>query len=303
MIYTLTLNPAVDYYMEMSGEMNREGVIRGRNEQYRAAGKGLNVSRDLSIMQIPSVAVALLGGFTGEFIRQAFSGDPLITLVPIPVKGNNRVNVKLVKDGTLIAVNGAGPKTDDSIESDIMRAFENVGQRDTVVISGSVMPGINPEMIIYLCAKIHNHGGEVVLDTERLSPEAITACRPQLIKRTLQELAQQTGRKQEDPEDAVSLLKEAGFPEVLLPLDDEKVYLKSGDQIYLLRQPEHVHVNPVGRTDALLAAYIGKRTEGLMPQDALRWAGAMANAVASTLDDTSLDEVMRLFDEIKTELI
>jgi len=60
MIYTLTLNPAVDYYMETAGELKQNNVNRGKNERFKAAGKGLNASRDLSIMSIPSYAVAVL---------------------------------------------------------------------------------------------------------------------------------------------------------------------------------------------------------------------------------------------------
>lgn len=301
MIYTLTMNPAVDYYIETGGELNREGVNRGRNEQYRAAGKGLNVSRDLSIMQIPSMAIAVLGGFTGQFIEEAFSHDENITLIPIRVTGNNRVNVKMMRDGELIAVNGAGPEADLTVRVGIMRALTGAGRNDTVIISGSMMPGLDDAFMIRLCNELNEHGASVVMDAEWLKPETIRACRPKLTRRTLKELAQLAGKEQLLPEEAEDALREVSLDGILLPLSEEKVLLKEGGKLYRLQYPYRLPGHRVGMADALMAAYVGKRTQGVEPEDALRWAGAMACAVTSGPDDTAMDAVMRLFDEMKTE--
>ena len=64
MIYTFTLNPAVDYYISLPTEIMWDEVNRGTDETYKAGGKGLNVSKVLSLLGIPSTAVCLLGGFT-----------------------------------------------------------------------------------------------------------------------------------------------------------------------------------------------------------------------------------------------
>ena len=70
MIYTFTLNPAIDYFLTIRNDLMVDEVNRGSDAIYKAGGKGLNVSKILSLLDIPSKAVALLGGFTGDFIRQ-----------------------------------------------------------------------------------------------------------------------------------------------------------------------------------------------------------------------------------------
>ncbi len=70
MIYTITLNPSIDYFITISGELMDTEVNRADSEKYKGAGKGLNVSLVLNEMHIPSTAIAVLGGFTGQFIAE-----------------------------------------------------------------------------------------------------------------------------------------------------------------------------------------------------------------------------------------
>ena len=289
MIYTLTLNPAVDYYMETAGELKQNNVNRGKNERFKAAGKGLNASRDLSIMSIPSYAVAVLAGFTGAYIQDSFKDYPFIRLVPVKAHGNNRVNLKMYSEGELTEVNGEGPYADEFIRNDILRAFEETSKDDTVLICGS------------LCEELHERGTTVVLDSVQLSLQQLCDCRPQLVRLTEKELGALLNMDvtAENAKEALVKIRETGLTNILLTIDSNDAALMIGEQMYCLSHPKCRPVNKVGAGDALLAAYIGKRTQGVEPADALRWAGAMANAVASTMDETTLDEVMNRFDETK----
>ena len=61
MIYTVTLNPAIDYFITLKDELMVDEVNRGTGELFKAGGKGLNVSKTLSVLGVSSKAVALLG--------------------------------------------------------------------------------------------------------------------------------------------------------------------------------------------------------------------------------------------------
>ncbi|MER1955145.1 MAG: PfkB family carbohydrate kinase, partial [Desemzia incerta] len=67
MIYTVTLNPSIDYIVQLPtvqlGELNRmTGDIK------LPGGKGINVSRVLNNIGQESTALGFIGGFTGRFI-------------------------------------------------------------------------------------------------------------------------------------------------------------------------------------------------------------------------------------------
>ena len=70
MIITLTLNPSIDYTLTVNEPLLDIEVNRTTGEQMKVGGKGLNVSMMLNKLQIPSRAIALLGGFTGDYIEQ-----------------------------------------------------------------------------------------------------------------------------------------------------------------------------------------------------------------------------------------
>lgn len=69
MIYTLTLNPSIDYVVHLkefvSGITNRT-----TSEEYYIGGKGINVSCILSELGIKSTTLGFSAGFTGEAIEK-----------------------------------------------------------------------------------------------------------------------------------------------------------------------------------------------------------------------------------------
>ena len=304
MIYTLTLNPAVDYFIEINGKLMKEEVNRGKNEVYKAAGKGLNVSRDLSIMGIRSKAVAVLGGFTGAYIREVFSEDPNIELIPVHVPGNNRINVKMHGSGSFFAINGEGPEAGAAAKAQILYILSGTDEKDACVISGSLMRGFDEGFVKEICDSLHSRKTKAVIDMEKISAATLAQCQPDLIKPNLYELKKLLSLPEDiSPLSALEEAKKAGLSHVLLSLGKEGALLMLDDRICRMTHPHTDLVNKVGAGDAMLAAYIGKIMEGVAPEDALRWAGAMANAVASTMDEATLDDVSLLFDDMKVDIL
>lgn len=93
MIYTLTLNPAVDYYIEMNNF--EEGELNKVNNAYTlAGGKGINVSKVLKNFDIDSTALGFCGGFTGKYIKE-YLKEYGIKENFIDLKDDTRINIKL----------------------------------------------------------------------------------------------------------------------------------------------------------------------------------------------------------------
>ncbi|MDN6650531.1 PfkB family carbohydrate kinase, partial [Enterococcus sp.] len=68
MIYTMTLNPSIDYIVHVD-DLEMGAVNRMNSDLKLPGGKGINVSRILKRIHSDSVALGFLGGFTGNFIK------------------------------------------------------------------------------------------------------------------------------------------------------------------------------------------------------------------------------------------
>ena len=64
MIYTVTLNPALDRFIVV-GQLLSEDTTRIQSETSYAAGKGIDVSSVVRELGGQSVALGLLGGYDG----------------------------------------------------------------------------------------------------------------------------------------------------------------------------------------------------------------------------------------------
>ena len=187
MIYTITLNPAIDYFITLNETLLVDEVNRGSHEIYKAGGKGLNVSKILSVMNIPSKAIAVLGGFTGQYIQDSFEEDPNIEMIPIPVDGMNRINMKANYGKKALCINGSGPVANDCTVQLLLDEIAKINADDIVIISGSVMHGFPDDFVTVLAQAVHQRNAKVVVDMEQITMEQLKECRPYLIKPNLYE--------------------------------------------------------------------------------------------------------------------
>ena len=104
MIYTLTCNPALDYAVRL--DKFREGAInRSYGESIAPGGKGVNVSLVLKNLGVPTLAMGVAAGFTGEVLLEMLEARGVPTDF-LRADGFTRINVKL-KSARETDINGS----------------------------------------------------------------------------------------------------------------------------------------------------------------------------------------------------
>lgn len=73
MIYTVTLNPAIDLVVRLDGPLQADAVNRAAGEEYVLGGKGINVSGVLAELGCPSVALGFVAGETGAWLERGLA--------------------------------------------------------------------------------------------------------------------------------------------------------------------------------------------------------------------------------------
>ncbi|HZH61146.1 MAG TPA: PfkB family carbohydrate kinase, partial [Metabacillus sp.] len=135
MIYTVTLNPSVDYIVRLD-QLELGSLNRMSEDSKFPGGKGINVSRVMKRLGVESKATGFLGGFTGAFIEDFLTTENIHHRF-IKVSGDTRINIKLKTD-VETEINGLGPSVSDEQLEQFLQQFELMNHDDIVLIAGSI---------------------------------------------------------------------------------------------------------------------------------------------------------------------
>src|SRR5690606_14749423 len=138
MIYTITLNPALDKQLTVS-EIRFNDVLIAEDVQLDFGGKGFNVSRMLKEVNHPFNADGLLGGQTEKTIEAGLKAQG-IEVISIPVSDETRTNVSIVTPvgSKHIKVNEKGPTVSETeLEQIYQYISENAGSGTLWILAGS----------------------------------------------------------------------------------------------------------------------------------------------------------------------
>lgn len=287
MIYTITTNPSLDYYLTfdsaiISGEHNRS-----TKEFYDAGGKGVNVSIFLNNLGIQSACLGFLGGFTKDYYLESFKNYPFIQPLFTNIKDNTRINVKIL-DGKTTSLNALGPHiTDEEYNKFITRALR-IYDDDYIVVSGSVQDELE-EKIIKLVADLSRNQVKVILDTEIELTEKCLEFLPYAVKLN----DQNSGTNEEEIINKAKEYVAKGSNYVLYssPINPN-YYLINETSVLKATRSEEI-VNSTGTGDAMLAGFIYSTMRGANPKEAFKYAVTCSDKLSlvdKTKDRTVIED-------------
>lgn len=290
MIYTVTLNPAIDYVMRLD-ELRLGETNRATETAVQFGGKGINVSCMLRELGVESTALGFIAGFTGEALA-AYLGEMDIPadLIRLP-EGLTRINVKL-KSGTESEINAAGPSIPAEALEALMAKLDTLTEGDTLVLAGSIPPSLPRDLYARLTsrltsrltARVTGRGIRVVVDAEGEALTAVLPDRPFLIKPNRAELEGLMGRSlsaESDLREAATALQQAGAQNVLVSLGGEgALLLDEYGKFHRAPAAAVTPVNTVGAGDSMVAGFIAGLPHGYAY--ALQLGIAAGGATAST---------------------
>ena len=305
MIYTVTLNPALDKTVEIPS-LTVDAVNRITSMRTDPGGKGINVSKVIQKLGGASVAAGILGGDTGRAILSALTEMGLTTLFHF-VEGETRTNMKIIDpdNHTNTDINEPGVTVSEEIlEKLLEELLAKVTKEDIVVISGS-MPKGSPKDTYYTWTKaFREKGAKVILDADGDLLKAGLKASPYLIKPNNHELGALTGRALETPEEiaetAAELMKEYGIGKVVVSMGgDGAVYVTKDKTIYAegLKVPVG---STVGAGDSVVAAHAVSEEEGKTLEETVRLSTAVgaANVMCSGTQAAEYEVVETLLPKV-----
>lgn len=299
MIYTVTLNPAIDYIAEVN-EINEEKINRALSEKVLAGGKGINVSIVLKSLGIENVAIGVIAGFTGTEIKRQVENHGIKTDFVYINNQLSRINIKLQSKvagivSTETAINGEGPKITDKEIEELIKKIEKLEKGDYLVLAGSASKKMKDDIYEKICQRIENKKIKIIADATGKLLVNVLKYKPFLIKPNKEELEEIFEDKINTNEEIIiyaKKLQEMGAQNVLISLGkDGAILITKNQKVLYSKAPKGTVVNSVGAGDSMVAGFIA----GLITFDDYEKAFKMGIAAGSA---STFSENLATKDEI-----
>ena len=305
MILTVTLNVAIDK-LYVVDHIDLGEVIRVKECNYTAGGKGINVSRVARLLDEEVTATGFIGGYSGEFVRENVR-NARIQENFIKVNGESRSCINIVDRNTGKQTEFLEPGlniTDKNIE-ELIDHYELLCKScDIVTISGSVPIGGDETIYPRLIEIAKRKGKKVILDTSGKLLKAGIDAKPTVIKPNIEELKQLLGMTISSKEDiihAASELHNSGIEIVIVSLGKDGAMIVCKEGVYQGTTPDIKVLNTVGCGDSMVAGFAVGITRDYKILDTIRLGMAVSTANALTMETGYFDkeDMEKLFCEIE----
>lgn len=305
MIYTVTLNPALDKTVEIPS-LTVDAVNRITSMRTDPGGKGINVSKVIGKLGGNSIAAGILGGDTGRAILSALESMGLTTCFHF-VEGETRTNMKIIdpEAHTNTDINEPGVTVSEEILGELLtELLGKVTEKDIVVISGSMPKGSQQDTYYTWTKAFREKGAKVILDADGELLKAGLKASPYLIKPNNHELSALTGKTLETPkeleETARSLMKEYGIEKTVVSMGGAgALYVTADETIYAegLKVPVG---STVGAGDSVVAALAVAEESGMSLEETvcLSTATGAANVMCSGTQAAEYEVIEKLIPKV-----
>ena len=299
MIYTITLNPALDYIVSLK-ELVPNEINTSTSEYILPGGKGINVSIILKRLDVESVVLGFVSGFTGMEIQSLVEDEKIRTDFINLESGHSRINVKILEDEKETAINSKGPLVDNKSIENLYQKLNNLKENDILVLSGSIPKGIKEDIYEEICEKIKGKNVKIVVDSTKKLLLNTLKYRPFLIKPNHHELGEMFNVQILNQDQAIEYakkLQQEGARNVLVSMGEKgSVLLDENGKSYKkdVIKSRNV-VNTVGAGDSMVAGFLAGYLKYKNYEDALKLGIASASATVNNVFLGTKDEIYEYF--------
>ena len=300
MIYTVTLNPSIDYVVEVN-ELTAGEIMRTKAEDLIFGGKGINVSSMLAQLGMKSCALGFIAGFTGDALEQGVAAMGIQPDFLKVEQGFTRINVK-VHAQEESEINGQGPDIHEDELEMMYQKLDTLKDGDILVLAGSIPNTLPEDVYEKIMERLQDRKIQIVVDATKDLLLNVLKYHPFLIKPNNHELGEMFGVELKNNEEIIEYgkkLQEKGARNVLISM--------AGDGAILITEEGDVHISPcpkgevknsVGAGDSMVAGFLTGYLKAGDYKEALKMGIATGSASAFSEDLATKDKIMELYEQL-----
>lgn len=259
MITTVTLNPMLDKTVRVHGIV-RGGITRATDTGMVVGGKGINVSRQLRMLGMETIAAGFAGGEIGTMLERLLDAEPLRHAF-VRVAGMTREGVTYLDDEGVMTGVFEPPHdvTPEEVGRLVAQCLEHGKESRWVACCGSSPAPAADDAYARIIRAMRACGVSTALDSYGTPLRTGMEALPDLVKVNRHEW-ESTFDDRLDSEGAIVKLLRAqrarGIRVAILTDGAAPCYMAAGDQLWKAVAPQVHTVNATGSGDAMLAAIL-----------------------------------------------
>jgi 1-phosphofructokinase len=304
-IYTVTLNPALDKTVEIPN-LTINSVNRITTLRIDPGGKGINVSKVIDKLGGRSIATGILGGDTGRAIQSSIEKLGIMSDFKF-VEGETRTNLKVIDPvkHTNTDINEPGiTVSEEIIDSLLGKLLGKINNNDIVVLSGSLPKGAPKNTYEKWVKACREKGAKVILDADGEMLAAGLKASPYLVKPNDIELSSLLGRTlttlEEIKDAAINLKEQYGLGKVVVSMGGKGALYVTGNEVIYAHGLKVPVGSTVGAGDSVVAALAVAEEAEMSLEEAVRLSTATgaANVMCSGSQAAEYSTIQELMPKV-----
>ncbi|TDJ57123.1 MAG: 1-phosphofructokinase [Ignavibacteria bacterium] len=309
MILTVTINPLLEQrftFNNVSPEIqNRNGKL-----QLAAGAKGINVNRQLNILNVQNIALTFAGGTYGKLFRDSIKNDGIdfslinthtqTRICSVIINSKEKSVSYYFSENQII--------TKDETNKFILKMEKMIQNCEVVIFSGS-SPGEEADIIFPAGIEMANKYDKIsICDTYGRHLEKCYSATPRIVHNNIEEVVNSLQLNLNDEKDKLVFLDtlySKGIKQVYLTDGDKNVYASNFDFYYKLRVPNIKSVDSTGSGDAFVAGIAYGWHNKLAFDEQIKFAAALGTSNAQMVDvcNVPVDKARKLAESIEVHPI
>ncbi|OIJ18944.1 hypothetical protein BKP45_14540 [Anaerobacillus alkalidiazotrophicus] len=309
MIYTVTLNTAIDKIIKINGVLTRKMNNKIRNVSFDIGGKATHVSVVLSKLNINNIATGFVGsenaltlttllknkGVTCDFISQE-NCSTRESLVILDDSGN----------GSFMITESGFEILEESQCKLVEKLSNQVTKNDYVVFAGSPPRGFNVDQYINIVKTVTDKGGKLIIDASGDYLREAIKLKPYLIKPNEFEFQELVGKPLNTIDEFIPEMKKLlndGIEFVVVSLGKKGSLVGTKQSFYRVIPPVIKEINDTGCGDVFVGGLVASLYKQTSIEDMLEFSTALSASKASQNESSSfcLKQTKQLEAEVKIE--
>lgn len=286
MIYTITLNPAIDTIINVSGEISRGKNNRISKKVKDIGGKGTHVSVGLTLLGIENICTGITGKKDFDELNKLlkrFNVDTNFLLIDKYATRQNMVITDHSSEGSILITDNGIKLTNEIVDNFISEKLNDINKNDYIIISGNPSNSTNVSVFEHLLDRIEETKAKVVADVSGKYLNMAFKKKIEMIKPNQYEFSELIGVNVDSIEDCIRAYKNnidtfKNIKYLCVSLGKEGSMILTKEEGYSFYPPIVKNINDTGAGDAFVSGLI----YALVTHKEISEMGKFASAVGSS---------------------